>query len=53
MNPSRRTFLQTTLGTVIASHGLRAQTASAGRKLRIAGIGIGGMGRSNLNNMAS
>lgn len=52
MNQSRRTFLQTSLAAAIASQGLHAQTALAGRKLRIAGIGVGGMGRSNLKNMA-
>lgn len=53
MNQSRRTFLQTTLATAIASQGLRAQGAPAGRKLRIAGIGVGGMGLNNLTNLAS
>ena len=52
MNHTRRTFIQTTLGTVIASQSLNAQDAPKGRKLRIAGIGVGGMGRNNLKNMA-
>lgn len=53
MNQTRRTFLQTPFATVIASQGLRAEGTPAGRKLRIAGIGVGGMGRANLKNMAS
>lgn len=53
MPHSRRTFLQTTLGSVIASGGLYGQAAPAGRKLRIAGIGVGGMGFNNMTNLAS
>ncbi|MEO8614615.1 MAG: Gfo/Idh/MocA family oxidoreductase [Luteolibacter sp.] len=53
MNQSRRTFLQTTLATALASRGLHAQAVPAGRKLRIAGIGVGGMGLSNMTNLAS
>lgn len=52
MNQSRRTFLQTTLATAIASGGLYGQTTPAGRKLRIAGIGVGGMGFNNMTNLA-
>lgn len=52
MNQSRRTFLQTTLATALASGGLHAQAAPAGRKLRIAGIGVGGMGFNNMTNLA-
>jgi predicted dehydrogenase len=52
MNQSRRTFLQTSLATVLASQGLPSQGATAGRKLRIAGIGVGGMGLNNMTNLA-
>ena len=52
MNQSRRTFLQTSLATVIASQGFQAQGAPTGRKLRIAGIGVGGMGLNNMTNLA-
>jgi predicted dehydrogenase len=52
MDFSRRTFLQTTLATALASQDLHAQAVPAGRKLRIAGIGVAGMGRSNLKNLA-
>ena len=52
MNQSRRTFLQTSLATVIASQGFQAQAAPTGRKLRIAGIGVGGMGLNNMTNLA-
>lgn len=37
----------------LGSGSLFAQSPSPGRKLRIAGIGIGGMGKGNLNNMAT
>ena len=53
MNQTRRTFIQTTLAAAIASQNVHAQATPAARKLRIAGIGVGGMGGSNLKNMES
>ncbi len=53
MNPSRRKFLQTAIAAAIASRGAYAQDVPAGRKLRIAGIGVGGMGLNNMTNLAS
>ena len=56
---TRRKFLQTSLATAIGVPCGRAQNiaaakpADAARKLRIAGIGIAGMGRNNLTNLAS
>ena len=52
MSNSRRIFLKTGLATVLAGPQLFAQAAAPARKLRIAGIGVGGIGRGNLNNMA-
>lgn len=51
MQSSRRTFLQTSLAAAIASRGAYGQSAPA-RKLRIAGIGVGGMGLNNMTNLA-
>ena len=51
MSHSRRYFLKAGLATALSS-GLFAQTPKADRKLRIAGIGFGGMGGSNLANVA-
>ncbi len=53
MNPSRRTFIQTAIAAAIASRGAHAQTGAKGRKLRIAGIGVGGMGLNNMTNLAT
>lgn len=53
MQTHRRTFLKTGLAAMAASHPLFAQAAPAGRKLRIAGIGVGGMGLNNMTNLAS
>jgi predicted dehydrogenase len=53
MNPSRRTFLQTAIAAAIASCRASAQSGPAARKLRIAGIGVGGMGLNNMTNLAS
>jgi predicted dehydrogenase len=53
VNPNRRTFLKTGLAATAACHPLFAQSSPAGRKLRIAGIGVGGMGLNNMTNLAS
>lgn len=53
MKQTRRTFIQSSLGTMICGQSLLGQTSNAPRKLRIAGIGVGGMGKSNLTNVAS
>ncbi len=52
MTHSRRAFLTGGLATAWAGPRLLAQTAAPARKLRIAGIGVGGMGGNNLTNMA-
>lgn len=52
MDPTRRTFLKVGMATALSGPTLFAQAAAPARKLRIAGIGIAGMGRSNLQNMA-
>ena len=52
MKNTRRAFLKISTAAVAGSHGLLAHAAEPTRKLRIAGIGIAGMGRSNLTNMA-
>lgn len=52
MSNSRRVFLKTGLASVLAGPQLFAQAAAPARKLRIAGIGVGGMGGNNLTNMA-
>lgn len=49
---TRRTFLISSFAAALAAphaHGIDAKT---GRKLRIAGIGVGGMGLNNLTNLA-
>lgn len=53
MIQSRRTFIQTGLAAAAGSQGLMAQSPSPKRKLRIAGIGVGGMGFNNLTNLAN
>jgi predicted dehydrogenase len=53
MNESRRIFLKTGLAAAAVSHPLLAQAAAPKRKLRIAGIGVGGMGFNNLTNLAA
>jgi predicted dehydrogenase len=52
MNSSRRRFLQTGLATAIASPRVLSQSPAGPRKLRIAGIGVGGMGFNNMTNLA-
>lgn len=49
---TRRTFLHTSLAAAIAAPYATAQVAATGRKLRIAGIGVGGMGFNNMTNLA-
>ena len=49
----RRRFLQATLATAIAAPYGQAQSSTTPRKLRIAGIGVGGMGFNNMTNLAS
>jgi len=53
MNPRRRTFLKTGLAAMAGCHPLLSQSQASARKLRIAGIGVGGMGFNNLTNLAS
>jgi predicted dehydrogenase len=53
MQTHRRTFIKTGLAAMAASHPLFAQPAPSARKLRIAGIGVGGMGLNNMTNLAS
>jgi predicted dehydrogenase len=50
---TRRGFLQTSLATALAAPYAAAQGAAGARKLRIAGIGVGGMGLNNLTNLAT
>ena len=57
---TRRTFLQKTAMTAAAFHivpnyvlGARGQTPAPSDRLNIAAIGVGGMGRSNLRNVAA
>ena len=54
---SRRQFLAATAAsaasTLFSHHLVGAETASPGGKLNIAGVGIGGMGGSNLRNLES
>ena len=49
---TRRSFLAAGLAAACAS-GLSAQEPAAKRKLKIAGIGVGGMGGGNLTNLAA
>jgi predicted dehydrogenase len=50
---TRRTFLQASLAAAITAPYAPAQgTVIPGRKLRIAGIGVGGMGFNNMSNLA-
>ncbi len=49
---SRRRFLQTTMGTAIAVPYGFAETPAPTGKLRIAGVGVGGMGFNNMTNLA-
>jgi len=49
---TRRQFLQTSLAATMAAPYASARGADNGRKLRIAGIGVGGMGLGNLTNLA-
>lgn len=53
MPQTRRRFVQASLATLFGNHPLHAQSEVAPAKLRIAGIGVGGMGRSNLANLAN
>jgi predicted dehydrogenase len=50
---TRRQFLQAGLAAAIAGPCAAAQGQGGARKLRIAGIGVGGMGFNNLTNLAS
>jgi len=50
---TRRTFLKAGMATAIAAPYGFSQTTSPPRKLRIAGIGVGGMGFNNMTNLAS
>ena len=50
---TRRRFLQTGLAAVMAAPYVTARGASRPRKLRIAGIGVGGMGLNNMTNLAA
>jgi predicted dehydrogenase len=52
MSNTRRLFLKTGLASVLTGPRLFAQATAPARKLRIAGIGVGGMGGNNLTNMA-
>ncbi|MCX6872389.1 MAG: Gfo/Idh/MocA family oxidoreductase [Verrucomicrobia bacterium] len=51
-NHSRRNFLKTGLAATLGTSAGWAQTSPPARKLRIAGVGIGGMGGANLGNVA-
>jgi len=51
-NPTRRTFLKTGLAATLGTSAMWAQATTPVRKLRIAGVGIGGMGGANLGNVA-
>jgi predicted dehydrogenase len=53
MKQYRRTFLKTGIAAMAGYQSLFAQAAPAKRKLRIAGIGVGGMGLNNMTNLAS
>ena len=47
-NHSRRAFLKTGLAATLGTSAGWAQASPPARKLRIAGVGIGGMGNANL-----
>jgi predicted dehydrogenase len=49
----RREFLMGGMAVALGTGGLRAGTPASDRKLRIAGIGVGGMGQGNLTNLAA
>ncbi len=51
--PTRRRFLQSAIGTALATPYGFAETSEPARKLRIAGVGVGGMGFGNMTNLAS
>ena len=51
-NHSRRNFLKTGLAATLGTSAGWAQASPPARKLRIAGVGIGGMGGANLGNVA-
>ena len=51
-NHSRRAFLKTGLAATLGTSAGWAQASPPARKLRIAGVGIGGMGNANLGNVA-
>lgn len=50
---TRRFFLKGSMAAALGTSSLLAQSPASSRKLRIAGIGVGGMGRGNLTNMAA
>jgi hypothetical protein len=52
MMNTRRDFMKGSVAAALCASGLQAQTPTPARKLRIAGIGIGGMGAGNLGNVA-
>lgn len=52
MNTSRRLFLKTGAAAALGS-GRAFAAKPSGKKLRIAGVGVGGMGFNNLTNLAS
>jgi predicted dehydrogenase len=53
MTHSRRCFLKTGMAAVLGGPRLLARAPAPARKLRIAGIGVGGMGGGNLTNLAA
>lgn len=53
MSYSRRSFLQTGLAAATIGPALSNSPSRPGRRLRIAGIGVGGMGFNNLTNLAN
>lgn len=50
---TRRRFLRTGLAAAMAAPFVKAAGAPGPRKLRIAGIGVGGMGLNNMTNLAA
>ena len=53
MDSSRRNFIKTGASLVAFGSSLSAQNAQSPGKLRIAGIGVSGMGAGNLQNMSA
>ncbi len=50
---TKREFIQLSLATAVTTRYVKARDLSTPRKLRIVGIGVGGMGLSNMTNLAS